>query len=68
MKIFAREIELLAKNAISGTVNGDVVVPSGASCTLSDVTVTGGVRGLQNGSLTVGATQQPATITRSRSA
>ena len=47
---------------LSGTVNGNVVVPSGASCTLSNVTVTGGVQVLQNASLTVDATEQPAAI------
>jgi len=49
-------------NTLSGTIEGNVVVPSGASCTLSDVTVTGGVQVLQNASLTVDATQQPVTI------
>src|SRR5271163_3651858 len=49
-------------SALSGTIKGNVVVPSGASCTLSDVTVTGGVQVLQNASLTVDTTQQPATI------
>lgn len=47
---------------LSGNVSGNVVVPGGASCTLSDVTVTGNVQVLQNASLTVDATQQPATI------
>ncbi len=49
-------------STLSGTIQGNVVVPSGASCTLSDVTVTGGIQVLQNASLTVDATQQPATI------
>ena len=49
-------------STLSGTVNGNIVVPSGASCTLSNVTVTGGVQVLQNASLTVDATEQPATI------
>ncbi len=49
-------------STLSGSVNGNIVVPSGASCTLSNVTVTGGVQVLQNASLTVDATQQPATI------
>ena len=49
-------------STLSGTVNGNVVVPSGASCTLSNVTVTGGVRVSQNASLTIDATRQPATI------
>ena len=47
---------------VSGTVSGNVVVPSGASCTLSDVTVSGNVQVSQNASLTVDATEQPATI------
>lgn len=49
-------------STLSGTVDGNVVVPSGASCTLSNVTVKGGVRVSQNASLIVDATQQPATI------
>src|SRR5947207_1100244 len=47
---------------LTGTISGNVVVPSGASCTLSDTTVTGNVQVLPNASLTVDATQQPATI------
>jgi len=47
---------------LTGTVSGNVVVPSGASCTLSDITVSGNVQVSQNASLTVDATQQPATI------
>src|SRR5438093_10012985 len=47
---------------LTGTISGNILVPSGASCTLSDVTVTGNVHVLQNASLTVDATQQPATI------
>lgn len=49
-------------STLSGTVNGTVMVPGGASSMLSHVTVTGGVRVLQNASLIVDATQQPATI------
>jgi feruloyl esterase len=47
---------------LTGTITGNVLVPSGASCTLSDATVTGNVQVLQNASLTVDATQQPTTI------
>jgi hypothetical protein len=48
--------------ALTGKIDGNVVVPNGASCTLSDITVTGNVQVSQNASLTVDATQQPATI------
>jgi feruloyl esterase len=37
-------------------------VPSGASCTLSDATITGDVQVLQSARLTVDATHQPTTI------
>ena len=47
---------------LSGSITGNIVVPVGASCTLSDATVTGNVQILQNASLTVDATQQPTTI------
>jgi hypothetical protein len=47
---------------LTGTIDGNVVVPDGASCTLSDATVAGNVRVLQNASLTVDATQQLTTI------
>jgi feruloyl esterase len=47
---------------LSGTITGNIVVPNGASCTLSDANVTGDVQVLQNASLTVDATQQPTTI------
>ena len=43
-------------------VTGKVVVPVGASCTLSNAIVTGDVQVLQNASLTVDATEQPTTI------
>ena len=58
----ARAANTACTSALSGNITGNVVVPSGASCTLSDVTVTGNVQVLQNASLTVDATQQPATI------
>src|SRR6185437_10681115 len=48
--------------SLTGTISGNVVVPSGASCTLSDITVTDSVQVQQNASLTIDATQQPATI------
>ena len=47
---------------LTGAIDGSVVVPDGASCTLSDATVAGNVHVLQNASLTVDATQQPTTI------
>jgi feruloyl esterase len=49
-------------STLSGSITGNIVVPVGASCTLSDATVTGNVQVLQNASLTVDATQQPTTI------
>jgi feruloyl esterase len=49
-------------STLSGNITGNIVVPSGASCTLSDATVTGDVQVLQNATLTVDATQQPTTI------
>ena len=48
--------------ALSGSITGNLVVPSDASCTLSDATVTGDVQVLQNATLSVDATQQPTTI------
>src|SRR5216683_4162129 len=48
--------------ALSGSITGNIVVPNGASCTLSDATVTGDVQVLQNATLAVDATQQPTTI------
>ena len=48
--------------ALSGSITGNIVVPDGASCTLSDATVTGNVQVQQNASLVVDATQQPTTI------
>jgi hypothetical protein len=47
---------------LSGNIVGNVVVPNGASCTLSDTTVAGNVHVSQNASLTIDATQQPTTI------
>jgi hypothetical protein len=44
---------------LSGSFTGNIVVPNGASCTLSDAAVTGNVQVLQNASLTIDATQQP---------
>jgi hypothetical protein len=49
-------------SVLSGTITGNIVVPNGASCTLSDATVTGDVQVLQNATLAVDATQQPTTI------
>ena len=49
-------------STLSGKITGNVVVPAGASCTLSNATVTGDVQVLRNGALTVDATAQPTTI------
>ena len=40
---------------LSGSITGDVVVPNGASCTLSNATVTGDVQVRPNASLTIDA-------------
>jgi len=48
--------------SLSGNITGNVVVPSGGSCTLSNATVNGNVQVLQNATLTVDATAQPTTI------
>ncbi len=42
---------------LSGTVNGNIVVPNGPSCTLSNATVSGDVHVRQNASLTIDATE-----------
>ena len=47
--------------SLSGNLNGDIVVGTGASCTLSNATVTGSVQVQQNASLVVDATAQPTT-------
>jgi feruloyl esterase len=47
---------------LNGNIRGNIVVPNGASCTLSDATVAGNVQVQQNANLTVDATQQPTTI------
>lgn len=57
-----RAAEKICTGSLSGSITGNVVVPGGASCTLSDITVTGNIQVLHNASLTVDATQQPATI------
>ena len=49
-------------SSLSGNITGNVVVPNGGSCTLSNATVTGNVQVLQNATLTVDATAQPTTI------
>ena len=54
--------------SLSGSTTGNIVVPSGASCTLSDAKVTGDVQVLQNASLIVDATQQATAIYRPISA
>ena len=48
--------------SLTGSITGNVVVPSGASCTLSNATVSGDVHVRQNASLTIDATAQPTTI------
>jgi feruloyl esterase len=57
-----RAADTTCTSTLTGTIHGNVVVPDGASCTLSDATVAGNVHVLQNASLTVDATQQPTTI------
>jgi hypothetical protein len=57
-----RAADTTCTSTLTGTIDGNVVVPNGASCTLSDATVAGNVQVLQNASLTVDATQQPTTI------
>jgi hypothetical protein len=47
---------------MSGSITGSIVVPNGASCTLTDASVRGNVQVRQNASLTVDATTQPTTI------
>jgi hypothetical protein len=49
-------------SSLSGNITGNVVVPNGGSCTLSNATVGGNVQVLQNATLTVDATAQPTTI------
>src|SRR5262249_22083946 len=41
---------------LSGAVSGDVVVPSGASCTIQDATISGNVNVQQDASLEITAT------------
>jgi Tannase and feruloyl esterase len=57
-----RAADTTCTSTLTGTIDGSVVVPDGAACTLSDATVAGNVQVLQNASLTVDATQQPTTI------
>jgi hypothetical protein len=57
-----RAADTTCTSTLTGTIDGNVVVPDGASCTLSEATVAGNVQVLQNASLTVDATQQPTTI------
>ncbi|HEY2530799.1 MAG TPA: tannase/feruloyl esterase family alpha/beta hydrolase [Xanthobacteraceae bacterium] len=57
-----RAADTTCTGTLTGTIDGNVVVPDGASCTLSDATVAGNVQVLQNASLTADATQQPTTI------
>ena len=58
----ARAADAACAGLLSGIIDGNVVVPRGASCTMSDVTVRGNVQILENASLTIDATQQPTTI------
>jgi len=57
-----RAADTTCTSTLTGTIDGNVVVPDGASCTLSDATIAGNIHVLQNASLTVDATQQPTTI------
>src|SRR5690348_16754498 len=57
-----RAADTICTGALSGNITGNIIVPKGASCTLSDATVTGDLHVRQNASLTVDATQQPTTI------
>jgi hypothetical protein len=57
-----RAADTTCTSTLTGTIDGNVVVPDGASCTLFDATVAGDVHVLQNAGLTVDATQQPTTI------
>ncbi|MBV9375506.1 MAG: hypothetical protein JO320_10685, partial [Alphaproteobacteria bacterium] len=47
---------------MSGSITGNIIVPNGASCTLTNASVRGNVQVLQNASLTIDATAQPTTI------
>ena len=58
----ARAADATCAGLLSGIIDSNVVVPQGASCTMSDVTVRGNVQILENASLTIDATQQPTTI------
>ena len=48
--------------SLDGNITGNVVVPNGGACTLTNATVAGNVQVLQNAALTVDATAQPTTI------
>src|SRR5258705_12988077 len=48
--------------ALTGTVSGDVVVPKGASCTLSQVNVNGSVQVSSGASLSIDGRQYPSVI------
>jgi hypothetical protein len=58
----ARAADATCVGLLSGIINGNVVVPPGTSCTMSDVTVRGDVQISENASLTVDVTQQPTMI------
>jgi tannase/feruloyl esterase len=57
-----RAADATCVDVLSGIIDGNVVVPQGTSCTMSDVTIRGNVQVSDNASLTIDATQQPATI------
>ena len=57
-----RAADTSCTGSLSGNITGNVAVPNGASCTLSNATVAGNVQVLQNATLTVDATAQPTTI------
>jgi hypothetical protein len=58
----AQAADTRCTGTLSGNITGDVIVPNGASCTLSNAIVTGDVQVRQNARLTVDATEQPTTI------
>ena len=47
---------------LTGTINGNVTVPKGASCTIEIATVTGNVQVLQGATLLIQAYTEPSTI------
>ena len=65
--LFAASAARAADTVCSGTIktstiNGNLVVPQGASCILDTVTVTGNVQVLRNASLSVQAYVEPSSV------